>query len=115
MLLHEERTAAAPRCLHMQEEAAVNGNGWSLDKKVPIALIATLFLCFLGETAIWVSFRAETNLRLERLEHDAEVRAPLAQAQGDRIIRLEAKVDSVYDRLSEIKGLLAPLPTPPRR
>lgn len=78
---------------------------WMLDKKVPLPMLVMLMI----QTGVLIWWAAGMNFKVDQLEKDNLARAP----QADRIIRLETKVDGVYDRLSEIKGLLSP--TPQRR
>lgn len=75
---------------------------WAIDRKVPVALIVTMLVAFLGQwgaAAYWV---ASTNTRLEVVEHQSLLIGP----QAERIIRLETKVDAITQSLQEIKGLI---------
>lgn len=81
---------------------------WHLDKKVPVALIVTLSL----QTAAIVWWAASISARVDVLEQRSLAAAP----QAERIIRLEAKLDNVVDKIAEIKGLVsAPKELPSRR
>ena len=80
---------------------------WTIDRKIPLALIITLAI----QSGVFIWWAAGIDFRVTQLEKGDALRAP----QGERIIRLETKVDSVYDRLSEIKGLLTPTPVIPQR
>lgn len=80
---------------------------WQLDKKVPLAVLVLLAL----QTCALIWWAAGMSFRVDQLEKDSATRAP----QADRIVRLELKVDNINDRVSEIKGLLTPLPILPQR
>lgn len=75
---------------------------WHLDKRVPIAFIVS----FAIQTAlgIWwaATFSATTNQRLVALEERQAMAAP----QGDRLTRVEVKLETAIDGILEIKGLL---------
>jgi hypothetical protein len=71
---------------------------WHLDKKVPIALIATLAV----QTVVVVWWAASLSARVESLERQALAIAP----QAGQIIRLETKVDVINGTLAEIKAIL---------
>ena len=71
---------------------------WHLDKKVPIALIATLA----AQTVVVVWWAASLSARVQSLEHQALAIAP----QAGQIIRLETKVDVINGTLAEIKAIL---------
>lgn len=72
--------------------------GWQIDRKVPLALVITL-LFQTGSVVWWV---AATNTRLNGLEEKMAVSA----MQGDRLTRVEVKVESALDGISEVKAIL---------
>ena len=71
---------------------------WHLDRKVPIALILTLIM----QTGGIVWWGATMSARINALEEKAVVAGP----QGDRLTRLEVKVETVQDGIAEIKSIL---------
>jgi hypothetical protein len=71
---------------------------WHLDKKVPIALIATIFLQTVG-FAWWVGGLSQ---RIDFLERSAAAAVPRLES----VIRLETKVDAVNATLQELKALV---------
>lgn len=71
---------------------------WHLDKKVPIALIATLGV----QTMAIVWWAAGAAARLDQLERQVRDAAP----QAERVIRLEEKISVVQQGIGEIKVLL---------
>ncbi len=70
---------------------------WHLDKRVPIALIITV----VGQTMAAAWWAAVTTTRVDQLEKQVVSAAP----QTERIIRLEAKMDSVVEAVSDLKSL----------
>lgn len=68
---------------------------WHLDKKFPIALIATISI----QTATIVWWASGITERVNVLERSATASAP----QADRLTRVEVKLDAVQDGISEIK------------
>jgi hypothetical protein len=71
---------------------------WHLDKKVPLALIVTLLL----QSGAFIWWAAKADNRLEYLERTVNASAP----QIERVIRLEAKMDSVAEALNDVKVIL---------
>lgn len=71
---------------------------WSVDKRVPLALIVTIALQT-GGLVWWASSLSE---RVNILEKRAEATAP----QADRLTRVEVKIESVQEGISEIKRLI---------
>jgi hypothetical protein len=83
-----------------------NGS-WHLDKRVPVALIFTIFI----QTSAIVWWAAGINARVEQLERQYLLTAPHAE----RIIRLEENVIGIKDGISDIKLLLRRNPADPVR
>lgn len=91
---------------------------WHFDRTINISVMIG-FLATAG-SGIWFAAiqtartdqlekdRAADRARIDTIEHDRAL-------QGDRLIRLETKVDNVDKTLSEVKGLLTPPPIPLRR
>jgi hypothetical protein len=79
---------------------------WHVDKKVPISLIVTLVLVFGGQTVTALWWASKVDARIERLEDTAKLSTPQTLAQGDRLTRVEVKLESVLDSVTEIKTLL---------
>ena len=83
---------------------------WHVDRKVPIALIVTLFM----QTGGFVWFGAKVDARVEALEKQYSVAAPTATEQGTRLTRVETKLEAVQDGISEIKSILRKEPPLPK-
>lgn len=79
------------------------GDHWSLDRKVPLALIVSITVLFVGQTAGIVWGLSSASTRLDILERNFEAAKP----QAERIIRLEEKVGVVQQGINEIKTILA--------
>jgi hypothetical protein len=71
---------------------------WHLDKRIPVAIIITLAIQTGG--AIW--FASGISHRVDSLERQQISSA----SQGDRIIRLETRMESIAEHLIEIRNLL---------
>lgn len=71
---------------------------WHLDKRVPLALIFTIFI----QTAGLVWWASSLSERVHTLERRVDAASP----QGDRIMRLEVNMEVVKDGILEIKRLV---------
>jgi hypothetical protein len=71
---------------------------WHLDKRVPIALIVTIAL----QTGSFIWWAASVSERVNTLERRAEQTAP----QADRLTRVEVKIESIQEGITEIKRLI---------
>lgn len=71
---------------------------WHLDKKVPIALIVTIVL----QTSAVIWWASSLSARVDYLERHQAQTAP----QGDRLTRVEVKLENVQSGVEEIKRLL---------
>lgn len=71
---------------------------WHLDKKVPIALIVTLVL----QTGAFMFWMGSLSQRVDYLEQNRTANAP----QGERIIRLETRMENIAEYILEIRNLL---------
>lgn len=79
---------------------------WHIDRRVPVSLIITLVLVFGGQSITAIVWASRVDARIERLEEGAKTSAPQTLAQGDRLTRVEVKLESVLDSVTEIKALL---------
>lgn len=71
---------------------------WTVDRRVPLALIVTIAI----QTAGLVWWASSLSERVNTLERRAEASAP----QADRLTRVEVKIESVQEGISEIKRLI---------
>lgn len=83
-----------------RRRTTLDDSNWHLDKKVPIALILAMAM----QTAGVVWWGATTSERLSALERKADAVAP----QAERLARVETKLESVQNGISEIKSILTP-------
>jgi hypothetical protein len=77
---------------------------WHLDKRVNISIIVAVFL----QTAAAIWWSSAINTRVDQLERGASISA----SQDSRIVRLETKMDLIFQNLTEIKSMLRPRPSP---
>ena len=79
---------------------------WHWDKKVPIALIGTFVLSMAvqGLTAAWWASKADS--RIEFLEKAHAAAGPQTANQGERLTRVEEKLEGVKAGIIDIKALL---------
>lgn len=75
---------------------------WRIDKHIPLALIVTIVLMFLGQTVTLTWWGANMNYRVDALEKQMMILTP----QGERLIKLETKFDGLIDSVNEIKTML---------
>jgi hypothetical protein len=71
---------------------------WHLDKRVPVALIVAIAVQ--TATAIW--WASSTTIRLS----EVEAKQKAIENQDSRIVRLETKMDLIFNSLSDIKTLI---------
>lgn len=75
---------------------------WHVDKKVPVAMMVTLFLMFTGQSATALWWASKMDSRVEALEKQSASAAPMP----DRMTRVEVKLESVQAGITEIKDIL---------
>ena len=90
---------------------AMPENHWSVDKRIPIAVVLSVLIGMFGNTAGVVWWAATSSSRLDRLEEFmAEMRSSDARIarleqitimQTTTLNRIEGKVDRVVERQSE--------------
>lgn len=75
---------------------------WHWDRKIPIATLVTFILLIGGQsgTALW--WASKMDARVENLEKQSLVSAP----NGDRLTRVEVKLEAVQAGITEIKSIL---------
>ena len=71
---------------------------WHLDRRIPVAIIVTLAIQTGG--AIW--FASGISHRVDSLERQQVS----ASTQGDRIVRLETRMENIAEYILEIRNLL---------
>jgi len=84
---------------------------WHIDRKLPVALILTLVLTFAGQTSTAIWWASKTDQRIDTLEGLQKTATPTAADQGNRLTRVETKLDAVQESILEIKAILRVQPT----
>lgn len=79
---------------------------WHVDRKVPVALMVTMFLAFAGQTTTAIWWASKMDSRVDILEKQNVTSAPNA----DRLTRVEVKLESVQAGIGEIKSILRDMP-----
>lgn len=75
---------------------------WHVDRKVPVALMVTIFLMFTGQSATALWWASKMDSRVETLEKQTASAAPMP----DRMTRVEMKLESLQAGITEIKDIL---------
>lgn len=75
-----------------------NESQWHWDKRVPIATLAML----LFQTAAVIWWASSLQERVNTLERERMVTAP----QADRLTRVEVKIETIQEGITEIKRLI---------
>lgn len=88
---------------------------WHLDKRVPIALIVAM----LAQIGTFVWFASGLSHRVDTLERDAVTTravidrdASLRIPQADRLTRVEVKLETIQEGITEIKRVIQQRPLP---
>ncbi|MGM4987434.1 hypothetical protein [Tardiphaga sp. 841_E9_N1_2] len=81
---------------------------WHVDRKIPVALLVGFFLTIGSQTSIAIWWASKADSRIERLEQQTTATAP----QGDRLTKVETRLEAVQDGISEIKSILRKEPFP---
>jgi hypothetical protein len=81
------------------------GEHWTVDRRIPLALILAIIL----QTGGIVWWAASASERLNALEKKMEMAGP----QGDRLTRVEVKLETVQEGITEIKRLIQNRPAIP--
>lgn len=71
---------------------------WHLDRRVPIALMVTIAI----QTGAMIWWASSLSERVNHLERQANATAP----QGDRLTRVEVKIETALEGITEIKRLI---------
>lgn len=88
----------------------LNDGAWHVDRQVPIALIMTLVLGGIAHTGTLVWWASNVTERVATLERAVVAAAP----QGDRLTRVEVKIETIQSGIDEIKALIRQRPAEPR-
>lgn len=86
----------------MAEDEQAQGSHWTLDRRVPIAFLFGVAV----QTALFIWWGATFSERTEQRLSAVERAQGTTASQGDRLTRVEVKLETAIDGISEIKGLL---------
>jgi len=94
---------------------ADDNSHWTLDKKVPIAIIVTIALQFAG--FVWYAAKQDARLgvlEVERERHEVRFQGleTTRLTLNERVIRLEEQAKATYDVVKRIEGKLDALVPP---
>lgn len=81
-----------------QVEQREYDRSWHMDRRVPIALI----LAILGQTGAFGWWASSLNERVNVLERTSSLTAP----QGDRLTRVEVKIEGIQTGIDRIERLI---------
>lgn len=77
----------------------VERGGWHLDKRIPIILIATIGIGVLGQSAAAIWWASAINNRVGVIENTVAT----INSYGERLTRVETKVDGLKDTLDKVE------------
>lgn len=75
---------------------------WHLSRGIPVAFIASMLIYAIAQTATAAWFASGINYRVEAVERAQVQMAP----QGERLTRVEEKLEGVKAGIGDIKALL---------
>lgn len=71
---------------------------WRIGREIPIAILLSIGM----QTGVFIWWNATINMRVSALEQKADIAAP----QGERLTRVEVKVDNLIAAVGELKDIL---------
>lgn len=83
---------------------------WKVDRHVPVALIISLALFFIAQTAAGSWWASSISSRVESLEQARTATAVTAGPQSERLVRVETNIQNLIDSVKEIKDILRARP-----
>ena len=89
----------------MANDGITNGNDakWHIVKGIPVAFIVAMLLYAIAQTATAAWFASAMSQRMEQVEKSQL----LIPSQGERLTRVEEKLESVKAGIGDIKVILA--------
>ena len=87
-------------------ESQERDSHWHVSRSVPLAFIITMIAFTLAQTGTAAWFASAMNFRVDAIEKAQAALLPTASTQGERLTRLEEKVESVKSGITDIKTLL---------
>ena len=87
-----------PELIHIE-----NSERWHVERGVPLVGIFTILLVFLGQTVTAAWYASKLDARVDVVERAIAISAP----QGDRLTRVEVKLDTAIDSLKDVHRILS--------
>lgn len=103
-----------PRRKEIDQEEMEDGSEsqrWHVTRGIPLAFIITMVLFTLGQTGTAAWFASAMNYRVEAIEKAQLQMSP----QGERLTRVEEKLEGVKAGIADIKSILQAQDNRPRR
>lgn len=113
--MHSSQIACDWSPVMVKRSQQEDDRAWHLDKRFPVALIVTLVVTFGSQTWVASWWASKTDSRIEYLENQIKLQVPQSTSQGDRLTRLEVKLETALDNLGEIKSILRREPSTPSK
>lgn len=79
-----------------------NDERWHVSRGIPVAFIVSMLVFLVGQTATAAWFASSMNYRVEAIEKAQLQMSP----QGERLTRVEEKLEGVKAGITDIKQLL---------
>lgn len=79
---------------------------WHLSRSVPVAFIAAMLIYAIAQTATAAWFASAMNFRVDAVEKAQALIVPTATSQGERLTRVEEKLEGVKAGITDIKTIL---------
>lgn len=84
------------------DEDGAESKHWHVTRGIPIAFIVTMIIFTVAQTATAAWFASAMNYRVEAIEKSQLQMSP----QGERLTRVEEKLEGVKAGITDIKALL---------
>lgn len=84
------------------DEDGSESQRWHVTRGIPLAFIITMIIFTVGQTATAAWFASAMNYRVEAIEKAQLLMSP----QGERLTRVEEKLEGVKAGITDIKALL---------
>jgi cell division protein FtsB len=79
---------------------------WHVSKSVPVAFIITMIVFMLGQTGTAAWFASQMSARVDVLEKAQAILTSTTTPQGERLTRVEEKLEGVKSGITDIKSIL---------
>lgn len=83
-------------------EETVDDKHWHVSRNIPLAFIITMIIFTVAQTSTAAWFASAMNFRVEAIEKAQLQMSP----QGERLTRVEEKLEGVKSGITDIKALL---------